>query len=289
VSSPFPHAIVITGASTGIGQACALHLDRRGWLVFAGVRRQIDADRLTEQASARLTPLFIDLTDQATIRRATETVAASVGQSGLGALINNAGIARGGPLEFLGLAELRQQFEVNVIGQVAVTQAFLPLLRQGQGRVINISSISGRVAMPFQGPYSASKFALEALTDALRRELRPWEIEVVSIQPGAISTPIWEKAAGWGQTMLQKLPPEGQRLYGPALEKLLASLEARQQNGISPEVVAREVVRALTARRPKTRYLVGSDAWLGAWLVYLLPDRWLDRLIAREWGKGVGE
>src|SRR5574341_29762 len=181
-----PDGIVITGASTGIGEACALYLDELGYRVFAGVRRPSDGETLKAKASARLTPVVMDVTDVASIDRAVETVKQAVGSVGLAGLVNNAGIGVGGPLEVVPLADLRKQFEVNVIGQVAVTQAFLPLLRQGRGRIVNMGSIAGRVVMPFMGPYSASKFALEALTDAMRLEFQPWGIQVSIVEPGAI-------------------------------------------------------------------------------------------------------
>jgi len=273
--------LVITGASTGIGQACALHLDSLGWRVFAGVRKQADADLLQEKASGQLTPIFIDVTKPDTITTAAELVTEAVNDEGLTGLVNNAGIAVGGPLEFLPVENLRQQLEINVIGQVAVTQAFLPLLRKARGRVVNMSSISGRIAMPFFGPYSASKFALEALSDSLRRELYPWGIDVISIQPGAIDTPIWDKGLSAGEKVAASLPEEGKQLYGPLLDNLRETVLDTANKGIPPQEVANAVTHALSARRPKTRYVIGKDANLAAFVVKLLPDRWRDRLIIR--------
>ena len=273
--------LVITGASTGIGQACALHLDSLGWRVFAGVRKQADADLLQEKASGQLTPIFIDVTKPDTITTAAELVTEAVNDEGLTGLVNNAGIAVGGPLEFLPVENLRQQLEINVIGQVAVTQAFLPLLRKARGRVVNMSSISGRIAMPFFGPYSASKFALEALSDSLRRELYPWGIDVISIQPGAIDTPIWDKGLSAGEKVAASLPEEGKQLYGPLLDNLRETVLDTANKGIPPQEVANAVTHALSARRPKTRYVIGKDAKLAAFVVKLLPDRWRDRLIIR--------
>lgn len=272
-------AVVITGASTGIGEACALYLDRLGFCVFAGVRKAADGEALRARASAHLTPLFIDVTDTAQIATAAQTVAAAVGSAGVVGLVNNAGIAVGGPLEFLPLAELRRQFEINVLGQVAVTQAFLPLLRQGRGRVVNMSSISGRVAMPFFGPYSASKFALGALNDALRVELKPWGIAVICVEPGSIATPIWAKSLSGADEITNNLPAAAEELYGKKLAVLRQTVSKVGRRGISPEKVAATVHRALTANRPKTRYLVGLDAKVGALLVKLLPDRLRDWLI----------
>lgn len=275
-------AVVITGASTGIGRACALYLDRLGFQVFAGVRRASDGEALQGQASGRLQPLFIDVTDAGLISAAVETVAAAVGRAGLAGLVNNAGIAVGGPLEFIPVEKFRQQIEINVVGQVAVTQAFLPLLRAGRGRVVNMGSISGRVATPMLGPYAASKFALEALTDSLRGELRPWGIEVSIVEPGAIATPIWNKSVSAAEAMIDGFPPEAFDLYGPSLDRLRAAILQTGQRGLPAETVARVVAHALTARRPKTRYLIGRDARLGAFLARLLPDRLRDRLLARR-------
>lgn len=277
-------AVVITGASTGIGRACALHLDRLGFQVFAGVRRVVDGQALEKEASDRLQPVMLDVTEAGTIAAAVQTVEAAVDRAGLAGLVNNAGIVVAGPLEFLPLDRLRRQFEVNVIGQVAVTQAFLPLLRRGQGRVINMGSISGRVATPLLGPYAASKFALEALTDSLRAELLPWGIQVSIVEPGAVITPIWDKSASAGSEMLRHLSPRAHELYGPAMARGLENARRTGQRGVPAEMVARVVAHALTARRPRTRYLVGQDARIGAILARLLPDRLRDRLIVRQRG-----
>jgi NAD(P)-dependent dehydrogenase (short-subunit alcohol dehydrogenase family) len=274
-------AIVITGTSTGIGAACALYLDRLDFHVFAGVRQPVDGDALRQQASPQLTPIFLDVTDPASIAAAASTVSTAVGETGLAGLVNNAGIAVGGPLEFIPLADLRRQLEVNVIGQVAVTQAFLPLLRQGRGRIVNIGSISGRVATPFLGPYAASKFALSALTDSLRVELRPWDLAVCLVEPGPIATPIWEKSLAEGEQMVQNLPPQADAFYGSAFVRMWEFALNRRRMAIPPEAVAKVVAHALTAPRPKTRYLVGPGAWLVPLLAKFVPDRLRDRLITR--------
>lgn len=277
-------AVVVTGTSTGIGQKCALHLNRLGFIVFAGVRRRADGEKLVSQAQAptNLIPLIIDVTDSTLIAAAGQQVAAEIGTARLAGLVNNAGVAVGGPLEYLPLVELRRQLQINVLGQVAVTQVFLPLLRQARGRIINISSISGRVAMPFFGPYAASKFALEALTDALRLEVQPWGIEVISIQPGAIATPIWQKSLHKANELTDGLSGQANDLYGERLAKLEQTVRQTAQRGISAEVVAQVVAQALTSPRPKTRYLVGRDAKLGALALKILPDRLRDWLI--RWG-----
>ena len=276
-----PDGIVITGASSGIGEACALHLDGLGYRVFAGVRDPADGEALKAKASARLTTVLLDVTDPDSIDRAAETVKAAVGAAGLAGLVNNAGIGVGGPMEVVSLAELRKQFEVNVIGQVAVTQAFLPLLRQGRGRIVNMGSIAGRAATPFLGPYAASKFALEALTDAMRMELRPWGIHVAIVEPGAIESRIWEKARHMAVRREAEASPEAKAHYGEAAARVREAMEQAARRAIPAVAVARAVAHALRAARPKTRYLVGLDARIRAALTAWLPDRVQDWLLRR--------
>src|SRR3990167_7866879 len=201
-------SVVITGASTGIGAACAIELHRRGFRVFAGVRKAADGLRLQEQASRWLAPLMIDVNDEASIAEAAKTVAGSLDGGRLVGLVNNAGIMVGGPLETLPPGELRRQLDVNVVGQLAVTQAMLPLLRECRGRIVNVGSFSGRVAVPYSGAYAASKHALEAMTDALRIELRRWGIAVSIIEPGSVKTPIWDKARGEADRVLDAMTPQ---------------------------------------------------------------------------------
>ena len=277
-------AVVITGASTGIGEACALHVDDIGFAVFAGVRKEADGESLQGKASARLTPVFIDVTDHASIAAAADTVAGAVGDSGLAGLVNNAGINIPGALEFLPIADLRRQLEVNVIGQIAVTQAFLSLLRKGHGRIINIGSMNGKLAAPFEGPYCASKFAMEALTDSLRMELRPWGISVSMVEPGFIATPIWNKSQAAEDELFKGLPKEGHNLYAPALEAMREMFDRATQNATPPGAVTRAVAHALTARTPKTRYVVGRNARRVTALARLVPDRIRDWLVMRELG-----
>lgn len=274
-------AVVITGASTGIGAACACHLDRLGFLVFAGVRKAQDGTALRQRGSGRLVPLLVDVTDADSIQKAKEFVAGRVGQAGLFGLVNNAGIAVAGPLEAVPIADLRQQFEVNAIGQVAVTQAFLPLIRQARGRIVNMGSIAGRAAMPLMGPYSASKFALEAITDALRLEVQQWGIHVTIVEPGAIATPIWEKSGQDAADLEAATPEELRTLYAAAIAGVKEVVAEAAKRAIPPDVVAKVVEQALTASRPKTRYLVGADAKIRALMVKLLPDRLADRLLTR--------
>ena len=216
------------------------------------------------------------------MRAAAEEVRRALARAPLVGLVNNAGVAIPGPLEFVPLDQLREQLEVNVIGQLAVTQAFLPQLRQAGGRIVNIGSIDGKVATPLLGPYAASKFALEGFSDALRRELRPWGIQVTVIEPGAIKTKIWEKGRLAGDALIDRAPPEAKNLYGSIVQTVRAeSVKAEQDRSLAPDAVAKVVERALRARRPRTRYLVGKDAQLRATLARLLPDRAMDALIAR--------
>ncbi len=272
-------AVVITGASTGIGAACARHLGRLGYRVFAGVRNEKDGAALRDRSSSRLMPLHLDVTDGNTIRKAEELVRAQVGSAGIKGLVNNAGIVVAGPLEAVPLADFRRQLEVNVIGAVAVTQAFLPLVRAGRGRIVNMGSIAGRAAMPLMSPYAASKFALEAITDALRLEVQQWGIHVSIIEPGAIATPIWEKSHHHAAKLEAASPAELQRLYAGSVLAVKRAVEEAARRAIAPEAVAEAVLHALTAARPKTRYLVGRDAKVRALMVKVLPDRLADRLL----------
>lgn len=275
-------SVVVTGASTGIGEACALHLDRLGSKVFAGVRKEADADNLTSKASGSLVPVFLDVTGHDQIREASEKVGAEVGDEGLDGLVNNAGVVVAGPLEFLDIADIRMQMEINVVGQVAVTQAFIPLLRAAKGRIVNMGSISGKLAPPFAAPYAASKHALEAITDALRVELGPWGIEVSIVEPGNIKTPIWVKGIEEGQRRRQRMPDGADELYHDMIELLLQVAEESGRTGISPNEVAKVVEHALTADKPKTRYLVGKDAKRNAFAARWVPDRLRDKLVLKE-------
>ncbi len=277
-------AVVITGASTGIGEACALHLDTLGYRVFAGIRKAADGDSLRRRASARLTPIRLDISDETEITVAARNVTDALGGARLAGLINNAGIVVSGMLEFLPLDALRRQLEVNVIGQMAVTQAFLPSLRKARGRIVNVGSISGLISGPFTGAYSASKFALEALTDSLRLELRPWNIHVSIVEPGFIHTPIVGKAMAAADVLREQLPAEALQLYGPAVRSVREATEAEAAKGASTEVVVKAVVHALAARRPRTRYVVGNQSAMQIRFARALPDRWRDALISRRLG-----
>ena len=277
--SPRRGAVVITGASTGIGRACALDLDSRGFKVFAGVRRDEDADRLRAERPS-IEPLRIDVTDADSITAARDRVAEAVGGAGLAGLVNNAGIAVPGPLEHLPIDEFRRQMEVNLVGQVAVTQAFLPLLRTARGRIVNIGSIGGRVALPMLGPYAASKHAMEGISDSLRRELRPWGMQVSIVRPGPIATDIWESGNATAEELLARMP-EAEKDYGEAIAAARGWAAERASQGIPPSEVAEVVAHALTAEKPRTRYLVGPRVRLLATLRTVLPDRWFDAMLAR--------
>jgi NAD(P)-dependent dehydrogenase (short-subunit alcohol dehydrogenase family) len=278
--SPERYAVV-TGASTGIGEGCALRLDKMGWHVFATIRTPQDADALKQKASDRLTPLLMDVTNPASIADAAKTVAASVGEAGLHALVNNAGIAVAGPLEYLPVEELRKQLEVHVIGQIAVTQQFLSILRKARGRVINIGSVSGRITTPLMGPYCASKYAIEALTGALRMELQPWGIKVILIAPAAIATPIWRKALAEGDRLAEDFPQEAFEKYGPIITSMRKFASGSDSGALPRAHVVRSVVHALTTPKPRTRYTVGTTARLGEVLRFL-PDRLRESLIMRQ-------
>ena len=275
---PSNGGVLITGASTGIGEATALRLGKAGFRVFAGVRKPEDGDRLRAAGVTVVQPL--DVTKSEDIEAAVHTVEQALDGAPLRGIVNNAGIGIGGPLEALPLEDFRRTVEVNTTSQLAVTQAFLPLLRRSQGRIVNMSSIGGRVAQPFAGPYIASKFALEGVTDVLRSELLGWGIDVIAIEPGTIATPIWEKSSREAEDVLAKLTPEQRDLYGKRLAKMTKVLERQTKRGAPPEKVAAAVEKALTASRPKHRYLVG-DAHLLVNLKRFLPTRWFDRLLYR--------
>jgi NAD(P)-dependent dehydrogenase (short-subunit alcohol dehydrogenase family) len=277
-------SIVVTGASTGIGAACARYLDEKGFRVFATVRRQPDADRIAAAGSSRLEPLFLDVTDAGSIARAAQTVDEWLEGAGLTGLVNNAGVSLDVPLECVDIDALRHQLEVNTVAPAAVTQAFLPMLRRAQGRVVNVSSINGRVASPFSGPYCMSKFALEAFTDCLRQELAQWGMHVSSVESGAIETPIWEKGreADWSATA----SAQDLDLYGEAYQAFRKWESRNAADSIPCDAVSRAIFHALTARRPRTRYVVGTDARVYGWLARLCPDRVTDWVTRRVMGLG---
>jgi NAD(P)-dependent dehydrogenase (short-subunit alcohol dehydrogenase family) len=279
-----PRTVLITGASTGIGRATAVRLANAGWDVYAGVRKPEDGESVKAESPERITPVIVDVADQSTIDQAAATLEEKLGDGGLGGLVNNAGVTMQGPLEFLPLDDLRQQLEVNVVGQVAVTQALMPQIRRATGRIVNMGSVGGRVAHQFIGPYHASKYAIEAITDTLRKELRPWGIQVVVVEPGTIKSEIWDKGVNAADDLLERLGPRGRELYGAPLEKLREMAIDASKRGAPADTVAQVVERALTADKPRTRYLVGRDAQIQVALNTVLPDRAMDRLEARFFG-----
>jgi NAD(P)-dependent dehydrogenase (short-subunit alcohol dehydrogenase family) len=273
-------SVLVTGASTGIGRATALRLDADGWRVFAATRDPVDGESLRQAASDRLLPVTLDVTDPEQIAAAAELVEREA-EGGLDGLVNNAGIAVPGPLETVPLEDFRRQIEVNLTAYVAVAQAMLPSIRKTEGRLVFLSSIGGRVAFPFGGPYHASKFATEAIGDVFRQELRPWGIKVALIEPGSIDTPIW----GRGQRKAEEIEAKAPRtnlLYGAAIEKFRKVIEDTAERGIPPEKVADAIAHALESNRPKSRYLVGLDAKVQARLKPLIPTAVFDRIVARQ-------
>jgi NAD(P)-dependent dehydrogenase (short-subunit alcohol dehydrogenase family) len=274
-------SVLITSASTGIGEACALYLDRAGWRVFAGVRKKYDAERLRQKASVKLTPVIMEITDEPMLAEAAKVVANLVGEAGLDGLVNNAGIVVAGPLEYLPIDELRRQLDVNVVGQVAVTQAFLPLLRKAHGRIVNIGSISGHISAPLLGPYSASKFALDAITSALRMELQPWGIHVAIIEPASIATPIWRKSLTSANKIATDYPLEALEKYRTVIDAQRRRANDADRASLPRMLVVRKIVHALSSPKPKTRYTVGTTAAFGS-IIGFMPDRLREWLILRQ-------
>jgi len=269
LTSPSSKTVLITGASSGIGEATAALLTAQGYHVYAGVRQVPDAQRLQAQY-ANLTPLILDVTQPETIQRGVAQLTETLSETGLYGLINNAGIVVGGPLECLTEEALRHQLDVNVVGVLTLTNACLPLLRQGgEGRIINISSIAGVQALPYIGAYSISKFALEALSDVMRLELKPWNIKVSVIQPGAVVTPIWEKSLQAAAQRLKTIPETITAPYTQALEKTTTHAQRSSQTGASPQQVAYTILTALGAKQPKPRYTVGCGVTLARWATWL--------------------
>jgi NAD(P)-dependent dehydrogenase (short-subunit alcohol dehydrogenase family) len=296
-NQPSPRWALITGTSTGIGRATVLKLAAEGFYVLAGVRRSVDGDNLlaelaqktgrADEAKAQIVPLILDVADSASVQAAIEQVRAQTGAAGLWALINNAGIVVGGPVETLGLAEWRRQFDTNLFGWIELTQGAFPLLRQGilvhganVPRIVLISSIGGRVAQPFLAPYTCSKWATTALGDSLRLELRRHGIGVTVIEPGAIATPIWDK----GKITLAEIRAEhsARQFYGPELEGLTQAVNTTAAGAIPAEVAADAIFRALTAEAAPARVIIGRDAKVAAFLKRVLPGSWFDALLLRR-------
>jgi NAD(P)-dependent dehydrogenase (short-subunit alcohol dehydrogenase family) len=269
-----PKTVLVTGASTGIGRATALLLAREGFTVYAGVRKDADGQEL----GSTVIPIKLDVTDAGQI---TEAVA-RIGH--LDALVNNAGVGVTGPVEVVPLDALRWQYEVNVFGQIAVTQAMLPLLRASRGRVVTVGSVGSWITMPFGGPLCSSKHAIRSLNDALRMEVKPWGIEAILIEPGSIHTDAVDKLEGEIEPRLASLGEQGRHLYGTEYRTMTTAALKKERDGSSPDVVARAVLHALTSRRPRVRYPVGKDSRLLSTLGRWLPQRALDTLRLRALG-----
>jgi NAD(P)-dependent dehydrogenase (short-subunit alcohol dehydrogenase family) len=284
MSSSTQRSAVVTGASSGIGRACALDLVKNGFRVFAGVRKSKDAAELRAEGGEALVPVEIDVTKKKTIEGALGVVRAILGDRGLDGLVNNAGIGHTAPVEFVAEDDLRHHFEVNVFGQVAVTQAFLPLIHRGVGRIVNIGSVGSHVTMPFGGALCASKSALQSLTDALRLELRPFGIHVCLVEPGAIATPGVDKTLGGIEGVIRALPEDGAVRYGDQLRTFAKVGYAHESTGSPPDVVATAVRHALTDRHPHVRYPVGKHAKTLEALARTVPDEFLDQLRLRMFG-----
>ncbi|HVL83843.1 MAG TPA: SDR family NAD(P)-dependent oxidoreductase [Pseudonocardia sp.] len=265
--------VVVTGTSTGIGRACVTALAAAGFDVLATVRRQADAAALTGPG---VTPVLLDVTDAAAVER----LAAEAGDR-LAGPVNNAGFAEPGPVETMPGEQVRRHFDVMLLAPFALTRSLLPALRAGRGRVVNIGSIGGRTHPPFLAPYAAAKAGLAGFTDALRREVRPLGVRVALVEPGVVTTPIWGKGEAAGHRAISTLPPAAEAAYGRRLRRVSAVAGAAAEHGVPPERVARAVLHALSARRPRTRYLVGTDAHLQALACAVLPDRVLDAVVAR--------
>ncbi len=275
-------AVLVTGASTGIGEAMVKNLADDNIRVIAAVR-----DLSSVAQHPLVTPVRLDVTSAAEALAAAETVRAALGNTKLRGVVNNAGIAVGGPLEFVDLDEFRKQLEVNVIGQLAVTQAFLPLLREhGGARIVFTSSIGGRVAAPFIGPYAASKHALNGMAESLRRELKPWGIGVSVLAPASVATPIWDKAGDQINEVTGTLSPRAMELYGGTIESMRGMAKSARTGGIPAAKVAEAAHHALFSRRPKAEYLIGTEAKIMATASNLLPYRTFDKAVLREIAKG---
>jgi NAD(P)-dependent dehydrogenase (short-subunit alcohol dehydrogenase family) len=274
--------VVITGTSTGIGAASALLLAEKGFRVFAGVRNAADGDALVARSSGELTPMPVDITDEPSISAAVDVVEGAVAQRGLFGLVNNAGIVKPGPLELQPMADFRRQLEVNLVGQVAMTQAFLPLIRRGKGRIVNVGSIGGRVVLPLHGAYSASKFGMEAVSDALRLELRQWSIPVSHIDPGATETAIFGKTLDAIDEMKKTLREKGRDEYEAQLSSIRRLVEKTAADAAPVDDLSKTVAKALTAKKPKSRYLAGHGAEAAVALARTATDGMKDRAVAHE-------
>jgi hypothetical protein len=275
--------IVITGVSTGIGYAAALRLTKASHTVFGSVRNEADAKRLQTELGENYHPLIFDVTDSNAIQDAVEYVTNIVGDNGIDALINNSGIALGGPILELPVDIFRKQFEVNIFGIISVTQAFSKLLgaykgATHNGKIIMISSVAGKRSYPFVGPYSASKHALEGMSDALRRELMLYDIDVILVEPGPVKTDIWKKTPNLENNIFLKSD------FEPALRKFNGMIKIFEKKGLDADVIAKRIEKIIISKSPKTRYVLSPNKLRDYILPGLLPDRWLDRAMSKALG-----
>ena len=276
-------SVVITGASSGLGKAAAIRLSQLGYRVFAGVRTESSAAVLSgvSPSSGELIPVILDVTDADSIAQAGELVEHSCGDTGLWAVVNNAGISVCAPLECIPMEVMRTQLEINVVGAIAVSQRFLPLLRATGGRIVNVSSGIANIAPAYSAPYAAAQFAKEGLSDALRRELRPLGVRVSVIQPGLVYTPIWSKIRESADEILAAAPADVLEIYRARFSAFLSTNEVRAQASKTTAAdYADAVAAAVAATRPKTRYRVGADSWTSALARRVVSDRMMDVLIA---------
>ena len=280
-SSRSPRAVLVTGSSSGIGRATALALADAGFQVFAGVRRSADAPT---DPHGRVAPVELDVTDSGSIQAAVRLIAHEVDGRGLYGLVNNAGVGVSGPLEHIRIDHVRRQFEVNVFGQLEVTQACLPLLRKATGRVVMLGSVGSWITMPFAGPLCASKHAIRSLTDALRMELNSWGLKVVLVEPGAIRTEAVDKLAAEVEPTVRAMGDAGIYRYGATYRTVADKALTHERAGAAPEVVAATIVKALTTARPRSRYPSGPTSRTLGWAGRLLPDAILDRVRYRALG-----
>ena len=274
--------ILVTGASTGIGWATSLELAEKGWRVFAAVRKEADAKKLREASSNKITPVIMDIVDYESVKRGAREIENALGGAGLDALFNNAGISVQGPLEIIPIELFEQQIRVNVFGHIFVTQTFLPLIRKAQGRIVFTSSESGKITLPLMAPYSASKFALEAVANAFRIELRPWKIRVSSVELQTIKTPMWEKIDTSTEKLIASLPQQARDLYQNELKTLSVFPKWQAGMGISMKKAVRVIIRALSARSPKARYLVGYEARLLIYSHAITPTWMMDWIASKS-------
>ncbi len=285
-------SVLISGASSGIGQACAMRLAALGFRVFAGVRNPDNLEALCRQSVPGVVWVHLDVKNQATIDELATQLDGLIAEEGLAALVNCAAIVVTGPVEFLEREPWLEQFEVNFFGAIALTRAMLPFLRQGRGRIVNLSSISGRIAPPYFGPYCCSKWALEAVSDVLRVELRKFGISVSVVEPGNTATPLWQKAraksdelfAGWSRSIPERVPGSVWETYQADIEAMRRATEQAAKSAAPIEPVVAAVCHAICARKPRTRYPVGIRVRTLFWLCRWLPDRWRDRFVIRILG-----